>query len=157
MIDVDYLVTHFADLLRTIPELLNDEMSGDLARINAYRNRFPDESSLLEAVSDLPSPGILVAHSGTTFSSDGSVNCWRHELAVYVRAKAKDASQPPSYWNIHRLIWKGVPDGQEEALGITEVHPDCYSMEPPSMSRQSDSEGLDYFVIQVAFNEKGDE
>ena len=156
MIDINALVTGMVALLQTIPELV-EEMNGDIGRINAYTYRYPEQMSLEEAVTDLTTPDLLVAHTSTSPGSDGDIPCWRHEVTVFVRAKAKDASQPPAYWNIHRLLWKGIPGDSGAPMGQTEIIPDCYAMEMPAMMRQQDSSGLDYFSIQTAFNEKGDD
>jgi hypothetical protein len=156
MIDINSLVTGLTGLLRLIPDLVADEMAADPTRINSYCNRYPDEISLSEAVRDLAAPGMLVAHTGTSLGSEGGNSCWRHEITIYVRARAQAGTDAPSYWNILRLIWKGVPTGQTEQLGNLEVLSDCLPMEPPAMMRQSDVEGLDYFAIQTAFNEQGD-
>jgi hypothetical protein len=156
MININSLVTGLTGLLRLIPDLVANEMAGDATRIRSYCNRYPDENSLIEAVHDLPAPGMLVAHTSTGPGSESGMPCVRHEVTIYVRARAQNPGDAPSYWNILRLVWKGVPTGHTEALGLIFVVPDCLPFDLPTMIRQSDVEGLDYFAIQTAFNEQGD-
>ena len=43
------------------------------------------------------------------------------------------------------------------AMNIVTVHPSCYPMDLPSIMRQTDAEGLDYFEVPITFTEIGDE
>jgi len=42
-------------------------------------------------------------------------------------------------------------------MNNTTVHPSCYPMDLPSILRQTDAEGLDYFEVPITFTEIGDD
>ncbi len=61
------------------------------------------------------------------------------------------------YYRLFRLITKGAPTSAGADMLSATVHPSCYPMDLPSILRQSDAEGLDYFEVPITFTEAGDE
>ena len=63
-------------------------------------------------------------------------------------------------WGIYvfaGLITKGIPESAGAPMLNVTVHSSCYPMDVPSIQRATDAEGLDYFEVQLAFVEAGDE
>ena len=56
-----------------------------------------------------------------------------------------------------RLITKGVPTAAGVEMLNATVHTSCYPMSLPSIQRQTDAVGLDYFEVPMTFTEAGDE
>ena len=157
MINPAELVDSLVSLLRDIPELVA-EMEGDAERIFAYHDQYPKRSSLAAAIHDMPAPGIMAAWQGTQPSSFGGVDVWRHQISLYLRARETYPGDPPTaYYKLFRLITKGVPSSAEVPMLNASVHASCYPMDPPSIQRQTDVEGLDYFEIPLSFMEMGDD
>lgn len=157
MINPAELVDRLVSLLREIPELVA-EMEGDPERIYAYHDQFPKRSSLAQAIDDMPAPAIMVAWHGTAPGGFGGGDVWLHRLALYLRARETLEGDPPtSYYRLFRLITRGVPLSACVPMLYATVHPDCYPMDVPSIERQTDAEGLDYFEVSVSFREMGDE
>lgn len=53
------------------------------------------------------------------------------------------------YYRMFRLITKGVPIGSDVPMENVTVHPSCSPMDLPSIQRQTDAEGLDYFEVET--------
>ena len=49
------------------------------------------------------------------------------------------------------------PDSADVAMLNATVHPSCYPMDLPTIQRQTDAEGLDYFEVPITFTEIGDD
>lgn len=157
MINPAELVDNLVALLRDIPDLVA-EMGGDPDRIYAYHDEFPKRSSLVEAIHQMPVPAIMAAWQGTQPASFGGMEVWRHQIALYLRAAETTSSSPPAgYYLLFRLITKGVPTSVGVPMLNATVHPACHPMDVPSIARQTDVEGLDYFEVSMSFTEIGDE
>lgn len=157
MIDTSELVDSLVALMRDIPELVT-EMGGDASRIYAYHDQYPKRVSLAYAIHQMPAPSILVAWQGSQPGSFGGVDVWKHQVTLYLRARETfDGDPPTAYYTLFRLITKGVPTTTGVPLMNSTIHPACYPMDVPSIQRATDAEGLDYFEVQMAFTEAGDE
>lgn len=157
MINPAELVDSLVALLRDIPELVA-EMGGDEQRIFAYHDQYPKRASLAVAIHDMPAPGMMVAWQGTTPGSFGSVDVWKHQVTLYLRARETlDGDPPTAYYRLFRLVTKGVPASLNVPMLNVTVHPSCYPMDLPLIQRQTDAEGLDYFEVPMTFTEMGDE
>jgi len=157
MINPAQLVSNLVTLLREIQDLVT-QMGNDKTRIYAYHDLYPTYSSLMAAIHDMPSPGIMVAWQGTEPSSFGGVDVWRHRVSIYLRARQTSSlSTPAAYYTLFRLITKGTPSSQGVPMLNVTVHSSCYPMDLPRIQRQTDAEGLDYFEIEMSFMEMGDE
>ncbi len=157
MIDPSVLVDNLVAMLREIPELVQ-EMTGDPVRIYAYHDQYPKRSSLAHAIHQMPAPAVMAAWQGTTPGSLGGVDVWKHQVTLYLRARESDESDlPTGYYRLFRLITKGVPASAGVEMLNATVHPSCYPMDLPTIQRQTDAEGLDYFEVVTSLTEAGDD
>jgi hypothetical protein len=157
MIDTSVLVDNFVALLRGIPELV-EEMAGDPDRVYAYHDQYPKRVSLAHAIHAMPAPGIMAVWQGTTPGTFGGFDVWKHQVTLFLRARETAEGDPPTaYYRMFRAITKGVPASSNVAMNLVTVHPSCYPMDLPSITRQTDAEGLDYFEVPITFTEAGDE
>ena len=157
MIDPSAIIDALVGLLRDIPDLVK-EMSGDPERIYAYHDQYPTKVSLALAIHQMPAPAIMVAWQGTAPGSFGGSDVWKHQVALFLRARETfDGDPPTAYYRLFRLMIKGVPESTGLPLINSTIHPSCYPMDVPSIQRATDAEGLDYFEVQMSFTEAGDE
>jgi hypothetical protein len=156
MINPAELVDALVAKLRAIPELVA-EMEGDPQRIYAYHDLYPKRVSLPLAIHQMPAPAVMVAWQGTLPGAFGGMEAWRHQISLYLRARETlEGDGPTAYYRLFDLIVNGVPVGSTLKMLYTTVHPRCQPMDTPSISRQSDAEGLDYFEVSTGFLEIGD-
>jgi hypothetical protein len=133
-------------------------MNGDRAAIYAYHDQYPKRVSLAHAIHSAPVPSILAAWQGSAPGAFGGFDVWKHSIALYVRARETfDGDPPTSYYRMFRLITKGVPTQSGQEMLNVQVHPNCHPMDLPSIQRQTDAEGLDYFEVPITFTEIGDD
>jgi hypothetical protein len=157
MIDTSVLVDNLVAALRDVPELV-DEMGGDPERIFAYHDQYPKRISLAHALHSMPAPATMAVWQGTTPGTFGGFDVWKHQVSLFLRARETfDGDAPTAYYRMFRLITKGVPAQGGQAMLNTTIHPSCYPMDLPSIQRQTDAEGLDYFEVPITFTEIGDE
>ena len=157
MINPADLVDNLVAMLRDIPELIT-EMGGDSERIFAYHDRYPKHSSLAHAIHQMPAPSIMAVWQGTQPGAFGGIDVWKHQVTLFLRARETFEGDPPtSYYRLFRLITKGVPTSAGQPMLNVTVHPSCYPMDLPSIQRQTDAEGLDYFEAPITFTEIGDD
>jgi hypothetical protein len=157
MIDPSTLIDALVTLLRDIPDLVA-EMGDDSERIYAYHDQYPKRSSLALAIHQMPAPSVMVAWQGSGPGSFGGSDVWKHQVTLFLRARETFEGDPPTaYYRLFRLITKGVPAGAGVPMLNVTVHPSCHPMDLPSIQRQTDAEGLDYFEVQMSFVEIGDE
>jgi hypothetical protein len=154
MIDSSEIVNNLIALLRGVPELAA-EVGGDSSRIYAYHDQFPSRLSLAQAIHDMPAPSIMAAWMGTAPGSLGGVDVWKHSVILYLRAG--EGGGPTAYYRLFRLITKGVPASTGVEMLNATVHPSCYPMDLPTIQRQTDAEGVDYFEVPITFTEIGDD
>lgn len=157
MIDPSEIITNLVAMLRDIPDLVGD-MDGDGDRIYAYHDQYPKNVSLVHAMHAMPAPSVMAVWQGTQPGSFGGVDVWKHQVTLFLRAKETFAGDPPTaYYRLFRLITKGVPTAAGVEMINATVHTSCYPMDLPSIQRQTDSEGLDYFEVPLSFTEIGDD
>jgi hypothetical protein len=157
MIDPSELVNNLVSLLRDIPDLVV-EMNGDVERIFPYHDQYPKRASLAHAIHAMPAPSVMVVWQGTGPGTFGGVDVWKHQITLFVRARETfDGDSPTGYYRLFRLITKGVPAQGDQPMSNTTVHASCYPMDLPTIQRQTDAEGLDYFEIPLTFTEIGDD
>ena len=157
MIDASEIVNNLVAMLRDIPDLLS-EVGGDPERIYAYHDSYPKKISLVRAIHSMPAPCVMAVWQGTQPGSFGGMDVWKHQVTLFLRAKETFEGDPPSaYYRLFRLITKGVPTAAGIVLENATVHPSCYPMDLPSIQRQIDAEGLDYFEVPLSFTEIGDD
>lgn len=161
MINPSEIVDNLVDLMRRIPDLVS-LVDGDPERIYAYHDRYPEKVSIETARYQQENPSIMVYYQGTTPGTFGGGEVWRHAVEMSVRAPAEDDNgYRDGYYEIFRQITRGVPVGQENGdelrLIQMRIHESCDLMDTPTMQRQSDANGIDYFEVSTAFTEIGDD
>ncbi len=154
MINPSELVDNLVAALRDIPELVA-ELGGDVERIYAYHDSYPQNVSLAHAIHQMPAPSIMAAWQGTAPGSFGGMDVWKHQVTLFLRAGATEDVTP--YYRLVRWITKGKPTTAGAEMLNATIHPSCYPMDLPSIQRQTDAEGLDYFEAPMAFTEIGDQ
>ena len=97
----------------------------------------------------MPAPSIMAVWQGTAPGAFGGFDVWKHQVTLFLRAQRDvDGDPPTAYYRMFRLITKGVPDRERAcAMENATVHPSCHPMDLPSIQRQTDAEGLDYFEV----------
>ena len=157
MIDPSDLITNLVAMLRDVPGLVA-EMNADFERIYAYHDQYPKNVSLIHAIHQMPAPSIMAVWQGTQPGSFGGVDVWKHQITLFLRARETLGGDPPTaYYRLFRLLTKGVPMAAGVEMINATVHASCYPMDLPSIQRQTDAEGLDYFEVPISFTEIGDE
>ncbi len=154
MIDPSEIVNNLVAMLRDIPTLVAEV--GDQSKIYAYHDSFPKNISLAHAIHSMPAPSIMAAWQGTAPGSFGTMDVWKHQITLFLRAK-NEASPGTAYYRLFRLIVKGVPASSGQEMLNATVHPACNAMDLPQISRQTDAEALDYFEVPLSFTEMGDQ
>lgn len=157
MTDPSLIVDSLVAMLRAIPELVA-EMNGDASRIYAYHDQYPKHASLAYAIHQMPAPSVMIAWTGTQPGSLGGNEVWKHQFTLFLRVRETfDGNAPTSYYRLFRLITKGVPAATGQPMQYATVVPSCFPMDTPSIERQTDAEGLDFFQVTMSFTEIGDD
>ena len=157
MIDASEIVNNLVAMLRDIPELIT-EMGGDAERIYPYHDSYPKKVSLVHAIHAMPAPGLMVIWQGTQPGSFGGVDVWKHQVTIFLRARETfEGDAPTTYYRLFRLLTKGIPTAAGVEMLNATVHTSCHPMDLPSIQRQTDAEGLDYFEVPLSFTEMGDD
>jgi hypothetical protein len=153
MIKVSTLVNSIVDKMRQIPELVS-LLHGDENSIFAYHDVYPTKSSLALAVIELKPGQIMVAWNGSA-PGPTPMGFWTHNIKVFLRGvEEKEGIDPEGYYDLFRLIFDGIPEGQALTMRQIEFVPECDPMANESISRTSDIEGVDYFEIDFDFVER---
>ncbi|MGQ9686626.1 MAG: hypothetical protein ACUVT2_10030 [Thiobacillaceae bacterium] len=155
MVNPAELVEALVARLRAIPELVA-EMDGDAERIYAYHDHYPKRISLSSAVYEAPHPSILVAWQRTSPGFFGRHEVWKHDFALYLRARETSEVPPTAYYRLWELIVNGVPEGDSVRLLNATIHPACYPMDVPTCARLTDEQGVEHFVVNLSLRELGD-
>jgi len=159
MINPAHILDRLVAVLRDIPALVV-EMGGDESRIRAYHDAYPTTTSYELAVARAPSPSIVVVWNGTGPDNMGQLLVWRHDFSLFVRARrppaGAGAAAETGFYKIHESLVEGVPaHGNGLRLVDYQILDGLYPMEPPSMERRSDAEGVNFFEVVISFKETG--
>lgn len=155
MINPGTIADELVTLLKAIPALVT-LVGGNAANIYAYHDTYPERVDLRLAVRQMPSPGVMVAWTGTQ-PSGISTQFWKHEFSIFMRtAEEAKTSTPHGYYDMFRQVVKGIPAGQSLPIPYLTVDSNCEPMDTPAIHRQSGVEGLDFFEITLSFCEIGD-
>ncbi|MEN6532174.1 MAG: hypothetical protein ABFD89_00830 [Bryobacteraceae bacterium] len=152
MIDPSELVDNLVTKLRLITSLVAD-VGGVATNIYAYHDSHPTKSSLMAAILQMQHPSVMAVWQGTAPGSIQNMTIWKHQVTLYLRAKEESAAGT-AYCDLFRHIVEGVPTDETLAMLYVEVHASCLPMDIPSISRQTDVEGQDYFEIPLSFTER---
>ena len=146
MLKASEVLTAFVTKLRDIPALI--DLLPDEDRIIQHSEIQP----LMEILTNVPLPGILVAWSGLGVGLRGTIRQFGHRITIYVRVQG-DPSE------ILQLLVNGVPaNGDGQSMLLTEIHPLLFPMEQPSIERQQIELGpsvwLDYWRVTTQFTQR---
>ncbi len=153
MIDPNDIVAELVALLQDIPDLVT-AMGGDATKIVGY---FETSSRLDLAIYQMVPPGIMVAYQGLAPARFGGFDVWAHQLSIAIKLPVSSSAAALSgYYEIFRLIVKGMPTSAGQEMQYIQVNPSCDPMDTPTMRRQTDAQGVDYFEVSMTFTEIGD-
>ena len=156
MIDASEIVDNLVAALQDIEDLVA-AMGDDPERIYAYHDQYPKKVSLAHAIHQMPAPSIMAVWQGSGPGSFGGMDVWKHQVTLYLRAGEKSDGDATPYYKLFRLITKGTPAKTGTQMINAAIHASCYPMDLPSIQRQTDAEGLDYFEVPITFTEIGDD
>ena len=150
MVDSNDIIDALVTQLKDIPALVA-AVGGDADRIFAYKDAYPLSVSLRDAIYAQPTPSVMVAFEARRRDKNGDWPTIRHDLLVAVRP-----GSVAGYASIAALITEGTPTGAGLPMYTLEVHPDClpFGVDLPELQRESDANGIDYYVLTLSFKEK---
>lgn len=151
MLDPDSVTGGVVGKLRAIASLVT-ALGGVAGSIYQYIDIPPDSNSLTQAIYAQAPGTILVAWIETAIVDGDDMSWYEHVLRMYLRA--------PNNVSVASLI-KLVKDGVPSTSGGVKFNyaPVIDGTEPPiinRISREIDSEGLDYFSMELSIREIGD-
>lgn len=149
MIDLIVLTNAIADTLRDIPPLV-EELGGLPEAIYGYIDETPAKNSLAKAVYGMPPGAVLVAWIDSGLS-EGEMTGFVHRFNFHV--KAIKGESPLA---LIKLIVDGTAEGETLRWRYQCVLPGILPAELVTISRNTDSEGIDYPIIQMLFQEASD-
>jgi hypothetical protein len=150
LVDLIALTNAQVDAFRRIPDLVA-ALGGNAEAIAGYIDRNPDYNSWSNAVYQQPPGSILVIWQETMFS-EGEINAWMHRYQYFVRARRGDSAL-----TLLELLVNGVPDpGDGMRWRYCPLMDGVLPTNITTISRLTDSEGIDYFAVETATNETGD-
>lgn len=151
MISPETLLTGLVGRLNAIAALVALCPAG----ITAYVDEYPNPVDLMKAIREMPQGSILAAHQETGPGQLNRRETWRHRVSLYIRPAGKVSDA----WF---LIVTGVPTGGDglKMLYTGAVHSALHRMNIPTIRRQflaiDQFTTLDYFEVEITFDEKGD-
>jgi hypothetical protein len=158
LINPSEIVDALVELLRDIPDLVA-LMGGDDERIYAYHDLYPKNVSIDAAKALALSPSVMVAWTGSNPGTYGPGEAWKHSISITLRAQCEDEFEAKAaYYSLFRQITKGEPSSLDGVpLAYATVHTSCNPMDTPTINRQVDAAGIDYFEVSTSFTEIGDD
>jgi len=159
MTNPEILLDAVVDKLRSI-EGLADSMEGDLDRIFAYKDAYPQEPSLARAVVALKPPAVMVAHIGSEFAPPGTPGSfWTHRFQMFLRPRQeqfdgeREGPPPDSYMDLIRKIANGTVrvNGADQRWLFACLADGTYAIEGISFNRTPFSFSPDIEVFVGSF------
>ena len=160
MIIIKTLIDNLVTELRKVPELVT-AMNGDAENIYAYHDLPAENSSIERARQEMQSPSIMVSWDGS--SSGSGIEPWNHRININIRAPQDSTeSSPTGYYAICDAIWNGYSNYSDgfavpPQIKNRSIIESCLPMNPPSIQRITDAQGIDYFQFSTSFDQIGDE
>ena len=159
MINTGILVEAIVEKLRSIEEVVEEELLGDPSLIRPYHFRYPLEASMQRAIHEMESPQLLVVPQGHDPIGTREAEGRQHQFTIFYRCRKLTDADPitAGYYRIEELLTSGLPvlgDGQR--MLYTEIHPTCYSMDNERNHPGVDVEGGDYWRFDFSLTEIGD-
>lgn len=145
MVNPSEIVSSLVSLLKTIPDLV-ELLGNNSERIYAYLDIYPQNVNLQKAVHDMESPSVMVAYQDWGIEGGPII----HHLTIYMRP-----GTDTSYSDMTLLFVDGVPAGSPVALINASIHDDLDLMRIEGRcARQLDSEGVEFWQLDISLNEK---
>lgn len=149
MIKLSDLVNAMAQTLVNIPELLADLAPVD--PVKAYIDFNPTSNSVEKAIYQMQPGQVLVLWVETALVTE-AMSKWSHRVEICVRAM-RDHSD----YDLIDDILQGVPvPGDGLIWRMCPIMPGVLPTDVIGITRRTDSEGVDYAVIQTETAETGD-
>lgn len=162
MINPGTLVAAIVAKLRDIPALVT-AIGGDATKIASYDYRYPKQTSLREAISELTAPGMLVAFRGIAEGRFPGITSSRttrvYNFAVFVRSPEILDADPATagYYAIFEQMEKGVGTASGQRFIYDTIDPGCYPIGGPlGVLPGTDEEGRDFWEVRFSLLEAGD-
>ncbi len=149
MVKISDLVTAIAETLARVPELVAVLEGPD--PITPYLDRNPTANSVENAIYQMQPGQLLVMWTDTNLIFE-AMSKWSHKVEICVRA-----GNGQSDLDVVALVMQGVPvPGDGMIWRLCPVLPGLLPTDVVSISRRTDSEGVDYAVIATETAETGD-
>lgn len=139
------------DRLRLVPEVV-DMLGGDPTAISAYIDLTPSAANATNDIYKLKAGVVRIYYQDTDRDTGNDMEWWAHYIHIVVKAP-----QDVSNMDLTHAIVNGIPvpgDGQKwwlcplfDGLDPTQIQ---------EVTRVSDTESIDYFLIATKINETGD-
>lgn len=155
MIDVGELVDDYVAILQGMTGLLTllDGVGATPGIVYAYQDEYPEKIQIQLAIQQMLPPSIMVAYAGTGRGDLGGIPVASHRLIAYLKAKQ-------NWYDILRLMASGTVAAQGCKIGSATIHPDCdamsYGVAQIDRIPAFEKGQPDMFVVQMSFNEIGD-
>lgn len=162
MVNQFTILDRIVEVLRSIPGL-DAHMLGDLSRIRAYHDSFPDNTNLARSIVDLKAPGILAVWRGTLPVVSRNREVWVHRFSLVIKAaETTPVNQLQDYPGLWLAIMNGVPtEGNGQPFRRSTIDDELLPPNTPSIRRQSiivsNDTSIDYFEINLDYQQIGDD
>ena len=158
MINPDLLTDAIVDNLRNISALVT--ALGDPARIIGFKYAQGADRPYINALLQIPTPGILVAWRGTQWGNFSGSQIWKHKYEINYRGgntagQASGNIVTPGY-----LWWASMHEPVlSDGRNIREITllSNASLVEGPLVIARQDPDLLDYFVAMMDVPESGDD
>jgi hypothetical protein len=149
MVKLNDLVNAMAETLANIPELVADLAAVD--PVKAYIDFNPTSNSVENAIYQMQPGQLLVMWVETALITE-AMSKWSHRVEICVRAM-RDHSD----LDLVDRILNGIPvPGDGLIWRMCPIMPGVLPTDVLGIARRTDSEGVDYAVIQTETAETGD-
>lgn len=163
MLDPDVVLNAVVASLRSIPQLASELGFPNVPIEQSIIGHFfysGEENALIRALSQMKSPSILVAYLDYIGGNFDGSTVWKHRLNLYLRprnhASNGDAASGMHLWWMSMNLPIQVPEVAPNIRHVELCDHSLQLMDTPSLLRQTDELGQDFFISTMVFNEKGD-
>jgi hypothetical protein len=146
------LIDATVEVMRSISQLVTDELGGDESLIFPYKDGYPRETSLQTAVQNAGKPSILVAYGGLAPGRLEENEVDKHKILAFFRSK-EYATADYGYFNmlqklVDGLTFTGLP------FRTSTIHENCYPPEKITFRRiVSAPDDLDFWELSFLLTE----
>jgi len=131
MIDPNVALDNIVAALQAMSNLTS--YLGGISAISAYRDRYPVETGVTDAINNAPYPSIIVTYQGMVSAPFGSatIESWKHRFSLWIRCPKVDATENP-YAKLLNLVMNDIPGigSNTEPFKRYQFHEDLYELNP---------------------------